>query len=54
MERLYQILQLNDELLKVYNLKEDFLRIINNVKTDDIKRKLKNGLRNVKNQIFQK
>ena len=44
-ERLYQMLQLNDELLKAYNLKEDFLRIINNVKSEDIKRELKNWIK---------
>src|SRR5699024_12235791 len=47
-ERLYQMLQLNDELLKAYNLKEDFLRIINNVKTDDVKRELKNWIKKCK------
>ena len=48
MERLHQMLQLSDELLKAYNLKEDFLRIINNVKTDDIKRELKNWIKKSK------
>ena len=47
-ERLHQMLQLSDELLKAYNLKEDFLRIINNVKTDDIKRELKNWIKKSK------
>ena len=47
-ERLDQMLQLSDELLKAYNLKEDFLRIINNVKTDDIKRELKNWIKKSK------
>ena len=39
------MLQLNDELLKAYNLKEYFLRIINNVKSEDVKKELKNWIK---------
>lgn len=38
--RLHEMLELDDELYKAYNLKEDFFRIINYVKIEDIKREL--------------
>lgn len=36
--RLHEILNLDEELYTVYNLKEEFFRIINNVKYEDIKK----------------
>ena len=38
--RLHEMLELDDELYKAYNLKEDFFKIINYVKIEDIKREL--------------
>ena len=40
-DRLHEILNIDDELVKAYNLKEEFLRIITHVKYEDAKRQLK-------------
>lgn len=38
--RLHEILNLDEELYTAYNLKEEFFRIINNVKYEDIKKEI--------------
>ena len=42
-DRLREVLEINTDLNKSYNLKEDFLRIRYNVKYEDAKEELKNG-----------
>ena len=42
-DRLREVLEINTDLNKSYNLKKDFLRIRYNVKYEDAKEELKNG-----------